>query len=319
MAKQPNLTDFQRKNLSILEPQLRSCVKTADLKKAKFLTIKIQEILRPTGHETRLLQAKNWLYETALEAGNVEFAKAGFKGTMYKSSSRTRVNLEATAFLAICFLRESNIAEARVFIYKAVDNISNITSESRRKQFHKRLLQRLEEESLLAGLIDKSGSVLDLDKVNDETINMVMSQNEEQILERIGSSVPQHSINLLEQVQVAYTLRLPAPDRKLLPKQLSKDKKVELGKRTNTALKRVAWRALCSPESDIYKAWTQGLSVVYDKKYIAGAIVSSFNSFSISITMLAASIAALAIKFGAEVFCETFSPKSLMIDRDDKE
>ncbi|HBK3302204.1 hypothetical protein I5679_17245 [Citrobacter koseri] len=160
---------------------------------------------------------------------------------------------------------------------------------------------------------------MDLDKVNDETINMVMSQNEEQILERIGSSVPQHSINLLEQVQVAYTLRLPAPDRKLLPKQLSKDKKVELGKRTNTALKRVAWRALCSPESDIYKAWTQGLSVVYDKKYIAGAIVSSFNSFSISITMLAASIAALAIKFGAEVFCETFSPKSLMIDRDDKE
>ncbi|AKB03722.1 hypothetical protein VAA049_2489 [Vibrio cholerae] len=34
--------------------------------------------------------------------------------------------------------------------------------------------------------------------------------------------------------------------------------------------------------------------------------------------MIAASAAALAIKFGAEVFCETFAPKSMMIERVDK-
>lgn len=62
-----NLTELQRKQLSILEPQLRSCVKSANLDKAKDITIKLQALLRPTGHETRLLQAKNWLYETALE------------------------------------------------------------------------------------------------------------------------------------------------------------------------------------------------------------------------------------------------------------
>lgn len=60
------------------------------------------------------------------------------------------------------------------------------------------------------------------------------------------------------------------------------------------------------------------MSAVYDKKYIAGAIVASFNSLSISAVMIAASAAALAIKFGVEVFCETFSPNSLMMDRKDK-
>ncbi|MEH2922415.1 hypothetical protein ACFFL1_05845 [Samsonia erythrinae] len=313
-----SLTELQRKQLSILEPQLRSCVKSANLDKAKDITIKLQTLLRPTGHETRLLQAKNWLYETALEAGALEFAKSGFKGNIAKSSNRTRINLEASALLAICFLREKNISEARVLIFNVVDNINNIVSESRRKQFHERLLQRLEEESILSGLIGYSGEVLDLDEVNNETVSLVMKKSENEILENIGCSVPPLSIDLLEQVQDAYMLRLPAPDRILLPKPLSKDKKIDLGKRTSSALKRVAWRALCSPDSEIYKAWSQGLSVVYDKKYIAGAIVSAFNYFSISITMLAASIAALAIKFGSEVFCEIFAPKSLMIDKKDK-
>ena len=145
-----------------------------------------------------------------------------------------------------------------------------------------------------------------------------MTKSENQILIEMGKAIPSKSIDLLSDVRNAYKLRLPAPDRKFLPPPLTEDTKEELGKRANSALKRVAWRALCNPESDMYKAWSQGLSIVYDKKYIAGAIVASFNSFNISATMVAASAAALAIKFGAEVFCETFSPSSMMIDRRDK-
>lgn len=317
MARQPKLTNLQKEQLAILEPQLHSCVNKADFNQAKKIATQLQEILRPTGHETRLLQAKNWLYETALEAGNIEYAKLGFIGTIKKSSPRTRLNLEATALLAICFLRENNISEARALIFKAVEHINNITSSVRRKQFHTRLLQRLEEESILVGLIDHTANSLDLDTVNNEAIKIVVEQNEDQIFERIGSIIPEKSINLLKQVQDAYVLRLPAPDIKLLPKTLSKNEKVKLGERTSIALKRVAWRALCNSESDIYKAWSGGLSVVYDKKYLTAVIVAAFNSFSISITMLTASIVALAIKFGAEVFCDMFSPKSLMIDRSD--
>ncbi len=315
----PNpLSEKQKNTLSILEPELRRCVISADFERAKNIAGKIQKLLRPTGHETRLLQAKNWLYETALEANNLTYAKMGFEGTINKSSPRTRLHLEALSLLAICYLRENNINKARELIIKSVENINNIKSNERRKQFHRRLITRLEEESILVGLIDPKKQKLDLTEIDAQAVKLVMSKSEDQILLEMGKVVPKQAIDLLAEVRNAYQLRLPAPDRKYLPPPLNEKTKKELGVRANSALKRVAWRAICSPDSDIYKAWSQGLTVVYDKKYIAGAIVATFNSWSITTAMLAASAAALAIKFGAEVFCETFAPESMMIGRNDK-
>lgn len=318
MQSKPILTKEQKEKLAVLEPQLKSCVRSADLGKAKKITAKIQNLLRPTGHETRVLQAKNWLYETAMEANSLTFAKMDFEGTIQKSNPRTRLNLEAASLLAICYLREGNFDKARELIVRSVENINNIASDERREQFHKRLIERLEEESILVGLVDEFSAPLKLKDVDDQAVKLVMTKSENQIYLEMGRAVPQKSVDLLADVRETYTLRLPAPDRKMLPPPISDDNKEELGKRASSALKRVAWRAICSPESDVYKAWSQGLSVVYDKKYIAGAIVASFNSVNISAVMIAASAAALAIKFGAEVFCETFAPSSLMIDRNDK-
>jgi hypothetical protein len=318
MQNKPTLSEDQRKQLALFEPQLRACVRSADLKRAKIITAKIQTLLRPTGHETRILQAKNWLYETAMEANSITFAKMGFEGTIQKSNSRTRLNLEATSLLAICYLREENLNRARDLIARAVENINNIKSDERREQFHKRLIDRLEEESILVGLIDDSAAPLKLKEVDQQAVKLVMTKSENQIYLEMGRAVPQSSIDLLTAVRDTYTLKLPVPDRKMLPPPITEDNKEALGKRASSALKRVAWRAVCSPKSDIYKAWSQGLSVVYDKKYIAGAIVASFNSVNISAVMIAASATALAVKFGAEVFCETFSPNSMMIDKKDK-
>jgi hypothetical protein len=36
----------------------------------------IQRLLRPTGHETRLMKAKAWLFEAAMEAGEPQTAEA---------------------------------------------------------------------------------------------------------------------------------------------------------------------------------------------------------------------------------------------------
>lgn len=318
MNKIPPLTKIQRRELAKLEPQLKWCVVIADLKKAKKIAAQIQKLLRPSGHETRLLQAKNWLYETALESNNITFAKMGFEGTVQKSSPRTRLHLEAISLLAVCYIREKNMDKARDLIATAVESISNIKSDERRKQFHQRLISRLEDESILVGLIEKGGKPLEIDDVDVESVKMIMTKSQDQILLEMGKSIPKKSIDLLSQVRESYKLRLPAPDRKFLPPPVNEESKQELGARANSALKRVAWRAICSPESEIYKAWSQGLSVVYDKKYIAGAIVFAFNSLNITTIMLAASAAALAVKFGAEVFCETFAPDSLMVDRRDK-
>ena len=312
------MSEEQKRALSKLEPALRTCVVSADLGKAKDVTVKIQAILRPTGHETRLLQAKNWLYETALEAGNLTYAKMGFEGTIQKSSPKTRLHLEAVSLLAICYLRERNIKKAKELIVKAVGSINNIKSDARRKQFHRRLMTRLEEESILVAVVDNEKPKLVVEDVNAETIKLVTSKSQDQILLEMGKAVPGQAIDILTNLRDAYQLRLPAPDKKFLPPPLTKEAKQELGRRASSALKRIAWRSICSPDSEIYKAWSQGLSVVYDKKYITLAIVAAFNSWNITITMLAASAAALAIKFGAEVFCETFTPDSIMIDRSDK-
>ncbi|MGY2137577.1 hypothetical protein ACW9I8_13325 [Pseudomonas reactans] len=312
------LSKDQLKKLALLEPKLRLCVKSGDLDTAKSITTEIQLLLRPSGHETRLLQSKNWLFETAMEANNIHFAKMGFEGTIKKSAEGTRLNLEATSLLAICYLREKNLDKARPLITKAVRNIGNIKSEQRRKQFHSRLIDRLEDECILIGLREDGKSPLDILAVDKEAIHLIQNKSEDQILTEMGKAIPHNSLELLKTVRDTYQLNLPKPDIKLLPPPLTEATKTELGKRANSALKRVAWRALCNPDSEVYKAWSQGLSVAYDKKYIAGAIVSSFNSFSITATMIAASAVALAIKFGVEVFCETFSPSSLMIEKKDK-
>lgn len=253
-----------------------------------------------------------------MEANNFHYAALGFEGTINKSNPSTRLNLEATALLGICYLREGNLPKARQLITRAVQSISNIKSDERRTQFHKRFLQRLEEESILSGLIDKTSKPLDIEEVNNQAIQLIKTKSEGEILTEMGKAVPNNSLSLLDEIRETYQLRLPASDRRCLPAPLTEKSKEELGKRASSALKRVAWRALCNPDSEIYKAWNQGLSVVYDKKYIATAIVTTLGSYSITATMIAASAVALAFKFGAEVFCETFAPESLMIDRKDK-
>ncbi|MGN2251376.1 hypothetical protein ACFWZ1_14995 [Frateuria sp. GZRe14] len=317
MKDSANLSQVQKQRLAVLEPSLRACVAQANVTKAKEVTLEIQKLLRATGHETRLLQAKNWLFEAALEAGEVDFAKKGFKGVFDKTSNKTRVHLEAAALLAICHLREGNLELARPFLAEAVDNVRNIRSERRRRQFHARLLARFQDEAILAGLRNECARPLDLDVVDNKAVTLVREASEDKIYEELGKAVPMRARAYLEEIHQSYVLRLPAPERKFLPPPIREDKNEELGRKTSAALKRVAWRALCSKDSEIYQAWSNGLSVVYDKRYISAAIVACFNSSNIAITMLAASAAALAIKFGAETFCEVYAPRSIMIGRDE--
>lgn len=61
MSSKVRLSAEQKKALSVLEPQSRLCPKSGDLNKAKKVTGEIVKLLRPTGHDTRILQAKNWL------------------------------------------------------------------------------------------------------------------------------------------------------------------------------------------------------------------------------------------------------------------
>lgn len=78
MHKPPKLTQMQKEKLAKLEPDLRRSVKLGNYNLAKQIAMDIQSILRSTGHETRLMQSKNWLFEAAMEAGEIETAIIGF-------------------------------------------------------------------------------------------------------------------------------------------------------------------------------------------------------------------------------------------------
>lgn len=56
--RNPKLSNEQRAALAILEPMLKSAADARDYERAKGITLKIQNILRPTGNEIRLMQLR---------------------------------------------------------------------------------------------------------------------------------------------------------------------------------------------------------------------------------------------------------------------
>jgi len=101
MARPPRLTEIQKERLARLEPQLKIAVAEKDFGTAKKIVSDIQEFLRPTGHISRLVQVKNWLFELAIEIGEYDYAARGFIGNRKLVNKNTRLYLESTALLAI--------------------------------------------------------------------------------------------------------------------------------------------------------------------------------------------------------------------------
>jgi hypothetical protein len=130
----PNLTAAQKSRLAALEPALRDAVHRADYESAKIHANDIQALLRPTGHETRLMQSKNWLFEAAMQAGHLDLAESGFQGVRQKTAPGTRVHLEATVLLTICLLRQKRLQEAEPLM-RLVLRSENIRGEERRRKF----------------------------------------------------------------------------------------------------------------------------------------------------------------------------------------
>lgn len=266
------------------------------------------------------MQAKNWLFEAALEAGNVQIATTGLTGVLKKCTPNTRVYLEATTLLAICYIREGSITKAEPLIAQVLEKSTYIQSEKRRRQFKRRIIQRFEEEAILSALKNSGDEILDVDQIQNEAGVLVQTKTEDDILSDFGRHLPRKVINDLLRIHNFTGRQLPFEERQLLPSPEEITKENELGRTVFTSFKRVLWRSLCDPESDIYKTWFHnGLSVVLEKKYLGFAITATMSGLNIGIKALAVSATALVIKMGIETYCEVFRPKGLMIDRSDKD
>jgi len=217
MAKPPKLTELQKRKLKVLEPSLRNAVRLGDYSLAKQITQEIQEVLRRSGHETRLMQSKNWLFEAAMEAGNLQIAISGFIGVHKKCNPQTRVFLEATALLAICHIKEGKIPTAEPLIAQVLEKSKYIRSDRRRRQFKRRIIQRFEEEATLAALKNSGDDLLDIDQIQNEAGFLIQTKNEDEILSDLGRHLPRRVINDLLRIHNFSGKQLPYDERKLLP------------------------------------------------------------------------------------------------------
>lgn len=309
----PKLTDKQKERLQALEPKLMEAIAERNFGVAKSLVVDLQNLLRPTGHITRLIQSKNRLYELALELNNIDFAIRGLIGNRQLVSNNTRLYLEASALLAICYLRKELIEKAKPLISEVLNNDTVIKSERTRKKFRREIINRFNEETALYSLKNKDKKHFTEEELEEEIVKLVTQKTESEIYLVIGKSVPQYTKHLLFQVHQFSTKQLPSAERLALPSPEQQVKDEQVGKTVFQSVKRVIYSSLCDPKSEIYKVWyNNGMAIVLSKNYIRTAVVMYLANLGIGFKLITASVIALIMKFGLEVYCEKYKPADLM-------
>jgi hypothetical protein len=254
------------------------------------------------------MQTKVWLFEAAMEAGHLNVAMPGFVGIRGKASTGTRLHLQATALLAICYLRQKNLTKAEPLIAEVLKS-RNIRSESGRRRFLRHVVSRFEEEGLLGALAEHQPDQLDPGEIQDLAAVLVRTKNEDEILFEMGNALPPESIAFLLKVDSMAKRGLTKKEILYLPGEAKIMEKAELGRTVFRSFKRVLWNSLCNPESDIHRAWSSaGLNVVLERKYLGSAVALMLLDLGVGIKALAVSAVALIMKFGIEVYCDRFKP-----------
>jgi hypothetical protein len=315
----PKLSEAHLALLRPLEAELRKAVAMAEPEAAIEATAKIQALFGGDRSHHRLLRAKLWMLEACIDANRLPYAERGLIGVRSLAGPTTRLALEAGALLAVAQLRQKKTAEAKHVIRDVIANINNITSGRTRHQFQKRLIERIEEECILAELIGTAEGEFDAREIEAKAVLLLTRSSDDEIYKLIGNSVPVAGINLLGDVRTYSILQLPAPDRKLLPAPDKAQEPKHIGRTTFAVLRRVAWKTFCKPSSPIYKLWSQKIPKVFNEGYFSAAVITAFGDLRIGIPLLASGLTALVMKYSAEEFCELAKPKGLMIAKGDKE
>jgi len=308
-----SLSLAQKEKIKRLEPALKRAALNGNINSAKSIINDLKDLLISTGRGTKLMELKCYLFEAYMESGDIDFAVAGFIGIRTKTNKNTRTYLEATALLAICYLRKSDIDQAEPLIKEVIKNDKVIKSEGRRILFRKYIIERFDEEGTLFAIKGQGYDDLDPKEIQDEAGAIIQRFNEEEIFIKIGENVPENAIGILFRIDDFSKKQLPSAERKLLPSPKDALNKEKVGKTLFSSIKRTIYKSICDPESELYKAWyNNGFKIVLNKYYIGSAVSSAFVNLGISIRALAIYITAMIIKFGLEVYCEKYKPEGIM-------
>lgn len=318
MGRDPKLSASQKRKLTELEPALREAVNRGDYAAVEGLVKHLQRLLRPSGHETRLMQAKLWLWEAAMEAGDLSTAESGFIGVRGRTNHSTRLYLEATALLAICLLRAGRVSDAKPLIKETLARFRNIRSPTRQSEFKRRIVERFAEESVLGALSARGSDQMEPGKLQEEAGGVVQRLDTSEIYRTLGQMIPSDAIAILEEVRTHSIKQLTATEQALLPSPESLRSDLTHGKTVFGALRRVVWRALCDPTSEVYAVWwTNGMKPLLDKKLLGAAIAAALAGAKIGIFGIGVYFTALVLRLGIDTFCEISKPRSVMAARRD--
>lgn len=215
------------------------------------------------------MQSKNWLFEAALNAGELHTAESGFRGVLKKTNSNTKVHLEAMALLVVCLLRLKKISEAETLIPKVL-NSKNIKTPEKRRIFLINVTKRFEMEGYISAIRNLESENLNIQEIDNEAVEAIKANKSEQELYiEIAIALPNSVIDYVNRIDRASRKQLTLIELKYLPAPKNLEKKAEQGKGFFDSLKLVIWKSMCDPKSEIYKAWyTNGMSQVLSKEIL---------------------------------------------------
>lgn len=314
MANPKKIPKGQLERVRRLEQALSSHAGRGDLRAAKVALDELKTILNPYGHRARLMQNYMVLYEAALEKGDLGVAKRGFEFVRRNTRSSTRAHLEATALLAIAYLRCRDLSSAGPLIAEVLRNESVIRSEERRRQFHREVIERFDEEGALAALANEHTEVMTEAEIHQRAISLLMQgRNEDELAEAIGRETPQAVKDFLLKVDQLSKNLLTHEERLLLPSPREVIKNRQTGRVVFGGVRRRLYRYICQEDSDVYQAWIKGgLDAILDRGYVTGAVIAGLADLRVGAGAVAVGISALLIKLGIANFCEKSKPSGLM-------
>ena len=171
-----------------LEAQLKTATRTGETETAIEIAGRIQSLFDHDRRHFRLLRAKLWAFESALDTNRLTYAESGFEGIRKLAGKQTKLYLEASALLSICLLRQNKPSDAKKIIRDVVKKVNNISSDRTRRRFQKRFVNRIEEECILVAMFNTSDGDMDMGEIHEKAVLLIQQNSDAEIFKLIGNS-----------------------------------------------------------------------------------------------------------------------------------
>lgn len=282
MGKKSTMNDVQRERAGRLTKQLKEAVYRQDYELAKAVYQDLLSLLPSHEEKTRIYKLRVLLFRAAIDTGNIDGVEKGLQIIINRLNSNTKGWLSAHANLAILYLKTNRFEESKNHIHVVLSNEQVIKSENRRKKFHQQFIERLEEEAVIFCLRARgNGARIDSAKLEDDVARLFQRNlSETEMIVELAEVAPIEVSQFLLKIERYARDQLPYRMELLpQPRSESSEEKEFVGKRIFKALKRRSYAALCDPNSQVNKLWTEkGIGGLFSGSIISSSIGAGSSS-----------------------------------------